>query len=208
MVEHRLPEANLLVVFPVETLYALAGPPADAAAADVFRLILALLDNHYHVEVVSAALCADGRFDKGAYVSGKRRYDALILPFPQVLHPDIVPVLRQRKKNVLLFHGTPQRLNNGRKFSAGPVESRSDIHGVLLWLEGLPHLRPVEAPAGSWVTSTPVRAGTVVCLAPSRYGQTYGGRLSMHDVSIDIPRTSGLTRVLFPHEGGPVIMTG
>jgi hypothetical protein len=208
MVEHRLPEANLLVVFPVETLYALAGPPADAAAADVFRLILALLDNHYHVEVVSAALCADGRFDKGAYVSGKRRYDALILPFPQVLHPDIVPVLRQRKKNVLLFHGTPQRLNNGRKFSAGPVESRSDIHGVLLWLEGLPHLRPVEAPAGSWVTSTPVRAGTVVCLAPSRYGQTYGGRLSRHDVSIDIPRTSGLTRVLFPHEGGPVIMTG
>jgi len=208
LVEHRLPEANLLVVFPVETLYALAGPGADAAAADVFRLLLALLDNHYQVEIVSAALCGDGRFEKGAYVSEKRRYDAVILPFPQVLHPGIVPVLRQRKKNVLLFHGKPQRINNGRKVSAAPVESRPDIHGVLLWLEGLPHLRPVEAPAGSWVTSTPVRAGTVVCLAPSRYGQTYGGRLSRHAVSIDIPRTSGLTRVLFPHEGGPVIMTG
>jgi hypothetical protein len=208
LVEHRLPEAHLLVVFPVETLYALAGPAADDAAAEVFRLLLALLDNHYHVEVVSAALCGDGRFEKGAYVCGRRRYDAIILPFPRVLHPDILPILRRRRKNVLLFQGTPQRMNNGRRVSVRPAESRPDIDGVLLWLEGLPQLRPVKAPAGSWTTSTPVRGGTVISLAPSRYGYAYGGRLSRHGVSIDIPRTSGLTRVFFPHAGGPVILTG
>ncbi len=206
MVEHRLPEANLLVVFPVETLYALAGPAADDAAAGVFRLLLALLDTHYHVEVVSAALCRDGRFEKGAYVSGKRRFDAVLLPFPRVLHPDILPLLRRQMKNVLLFQGTPERMNNGRKVTVRPAESRPDIDGALLWLKDMPNLRPVEAPAGSWVSSTPVRAGTVITLAPSRYGYTYGGRLSRHAVSIDISRTSGLTRVLFPHEGGPVIL--
>ncbi len=208
LVEHRLPEANLLVVFPVETFYALAGPPADDAAADVFRLLLALLDNHYQIEVVSAALCGDGRFEEGTYVSGKQRYDAVILPFPQILHPDILPILRRQRKNVILFRGTPQRMNSGRKVTVGPAESRSNIDGVLLWLEGLPHLKPVEAPAGSWMTSTPVRAGTVVSLSPSRYAQTYGGRLSKHGLSIDIPRTGGLTRVLFPHEGAAVIIAG
>ena len=55
-----LPWSNVLVVFPVETLYALADTRADATARDIFRLILALVDVHFHVDVLAPSAMRKG----------------------------------------------------------------------------------------------------------------------------------------------------
>jgi hypothetical protein len=195
-VEHRLPWANVLIVFPLETLYALADARADACAGTVFRLILALLDNHYHVDMLSSSLI----------VTGQGRYDAIILPFPQVIHSDVARLIKEHRDTIFFLSGVPERFSDGRKAFVTGGAHGTTIDQALAWLESIPGLRPVQAPQRTWVTVTPVTIGTMVTLSPSRHGYRFSGGITVEGGSVDLPELSKLTRIFVPREGTPSIM--
>jgi hypothetical protein len=58
----RLPKANLLVLYPVESMYALADHRADKVAEEIFAFILSLLDNHFHVDVLATTVARNGHW--------------------------------------------------------------------------------------------------------------------------------------------------
>ncbi len=206
-VEHKLPESRILVVFPVETLYALAGPAADTVSAGVFRLILALLDNHVQVDVHAPSLCREGRWVKDEFVLRKTRYRAVILPFAGVLTEEICSRMRAGGKNVFCMDGKPRLLTTGRACRWTPTTEGTTIVSALDWLHSLPASNELDAPEGSWATLTPVRRGTVVSLCPSRHGYTFSGALRYRDSTVELPECCGLTRVFFPLTGAPVMVT-
>lgn len=200
VVEHRLPWANVLVIFPLETLYAFADARADACAGTVFRLILALLDEHYHIDVVSQSVAAMGRWVGRRFKIGRREYAAMIFPFSQVLLPKIVRLIRDRRENIFYLSGVAERLSDGRKAPLTRGVQGTDISHTLGWLESIPALRPVQAPPQTWVTVTPIAGGAVVCLSPARHGYRFSGRVTVGGRSIDLPESKKLVRVFVPGE--------
>jgi len=205
--EYRLPESRLLVLFPVESLYALAGPAADAVAREIFALTLALLDAHHLVDIQATSVCTKGRWIGGEYHLGGARYGAVILPFSPVVAPELLPILRSKGANVLYVGDRPQRTVRGKTVVQGRTALVPDIPGVVRWLDDRPDLRPVTAPAGSWVTMTRVSGGGLVTVVPSRHGSRYSGRLALGGAAVELPDSGGLTRVLFPVKGAPIITT-
>ena len=205
-VEQKLPESQVLVVFPIETLYALAGPPADAIAAEIFRLVLALLDAHYQVDVHASSLFPEGRWEGDEFVLGCSRYRSIIFPFPHVISQDVLALMRKGAKKVFCMGGLPHQLATGRTCSPNAFRTGAAIASTLDWLGTLPALRPVQAPPQSWVTVTPVDRGTMVSLCPSRHGYTFSGRLQYQEASVVLPESRGLTRVFFPRVGEPEIV--
>jgi hypothetical protein len=205
VVKDRLPESHVLVVFPVESLYALAGPAADTIAREVFRLILTLVDQRFQVDVHSLSLCRDGRWERNEFVLGDSRYNAVILPFLHILPAEDLAFVRQGSKNVFFIGGPPTRLTNGHACTLKRAQSGNSIDSALDWLNSLPGAHPLTAPERSWATITQLRDGAIVSLCPSRHGYSFSGRVAYKGLSVTLPEHSGLTRVFFPHEGEPEI---
>jgi hypothetical protein len=204
--EGRMPESSVLVVFPVESMYAFAGPEADAAAADIFRLLLALLDEHFQIDVHAPSICREGKWVKNEFLLGEARYRAVLCPYPRVLRPEMVPLMRAGGERVAAVFGKPHRLTSGRRCAMPSLAGGADIQTALDWLRTIPAIRPVEAPARSWATVTPLSQGTLITLCPSRHGYSYGGRVQLQGAGVILPESTGLMRVLFPHAGTPVIL--
>jgi hypothetical protein len=196
-VDQRLPASNLLVVFPIDALYAHAGPAADRAATLVFELLLKLLDAHYHVDVLSPSSCVRAQWSKGEYTIRNTRYQAVIAPF--VTARESQPLRLAGKKEV--FFLDPPGSQTAKSASGATIES------VMQWLEKTPELRPVTAPSGAWTTLTPVRGGAIVTLSPSRHGFRYCGEVSLKGKDVDLGNEQrGLTRIYFPDSGDPQIL--
>jgi hypothetical protein len=204
-VEDRLPESNVLVVFPVESLYALAGPAADSVAAEAFRLVLALLDNHYQVDVQSMALCRQGRWVKDAFHLGTARYQAVLFPFPHVLSPEGLALMKRGAGNAFSLGGKPQRLTNGRRCEVRGSTGAAGIATALEWLGGRAHMQHLTSPARTWATVTPVHDGAIVSVCPSRHGYIFAGPLTYNGVTVNLPEHNGLIRVHYSLRGEPVI---
>ena len=204
-VEGRLPESRVLLVFPVESLYALGGRAADAAAQGIFELILALLDNHHHVDVHSPSLCVRGRWSGEKFLLGRCRYEMMIVPSARVVPEQFLTVLQRGGNRVLFVDDRPGWTSRGKKVPAnifGPEIRRPlSMAEALSRLNGTAGIRPVEAPENAWVTVTRLDRGTMVSLAPARWGFRYAGRVALDGKEVEIPERSGLTRILFPGRG-------
>jgi hypothetical protein len=192
----NLPWSNLLLLFPTETLYALADQRADRVAGEVFHLILSLLDHHYHVEFLSPALSGRGRWEKGEFVIGRRRYRGVISPYPG----ESVRNLFRGKGPRTLFTigGSTPRPSAVR--CGGPEE-------LLERLGAISPLRPVTPPAGTWCTLTPCAHGKMITLIPSRHGLHYSGCLRFGGKEITVPERSGLCRIFAPEGEDPLVLT-
>ncbi len=185
----HLPETNLLVVYPVDTLYGLADERADRVAADVFTLLLALVDAHYQPDVISPARAARGRWKNGKFVIGRFSYDAVIMPYT----PD------PRKELVSLFRKHESRLLH---IDDAPLEP-----GVFLKkIETLGVDRPVRGPKQSWVSLTRLHNETIVTLIPSRHGGSIEGLVRYGGSQMSVPRSGGLVIVRFRDDQAPVLV--
>jgi hypothetical protein len=207
-VSHRLPKANVLILFPVETLYALAGPRADATAADVFRLILALVDAHFQVDVLSPSACERARWSGDQLVLGTQSYDAVLFPSPNVLRPSLTRLVGPTSSRLLFIGGRPERCADGRLFTRSAPTVAGTIHDVFEWLAAIPRIRRVEAPHGCWATIAELAQGTMVSLMPARLGKHVQGPVSLDGRTADIPEQRGLVRVFFPKsDSSPTVTT-
>ena len=79
------PRGDVAVVFPVSTVMTAAGPTAQTIVDDVYRLIGVMPALGIQADVISPALLAEGTIDGAALRIRKERYQALVLPYAQVM---------------------------------------------------------------------------------------------------------------------------
>jgi hypothetical protein len=201
----KLPWTNLLLVYPVETMYAFGDTRADAVAREVFQLVLDLVDNHFHVMVVSPSALEHGQYHRGTFELGQRSFDGMVYPFADIVPASLLSLLRRWKERIVYYGGVPRLTTAGRAVSLTD-EPASDRPGVLRWLERNTVARPVEAPSTAWTSITERSDGTLVTLCPARHGYHYAGRISFGGKSIDVGAQAGLVHVLFPQHGVPEVL--
>lgn len=198
-----LPGANVLLLFPVESLYALADVRADETASRVFSLILALVDAQYQVEVIGTPDAAGGTWRGERFRLGRRSYDAVILPCARVAERALVAPAGTRCGRLIFYGEIPSVDVRGRALARPATSPVQDPAEIVKKLESLGVKRPVKGPAGTWVTATETPNGLVATVIPSRYGGSAEGELECGSSHTEIPASRGLTRVLFPRrEGG------
>lgn len=205
LIGNRLPEANILVLYPVESLYGLADQRANGVAGDVFNLILSLLDEHFHVDVLSTPIARRGSWRKEQFHVGWGAYDVVICPHASVMNRALFKRLTKRKERVLFTHTEPAWFEDGKHIRPVPATIPTTT-GLVSRLKAHPGLRPVHAPDRSWVTMVTGKKGIMVSLAPSRAGYEFEGTVSLGNRSITLQRSSQLTRILFPSEGEPLVL--
>ncbi|MEX2116443.1 MAG: hypothetical protein WEB37_06125 [Bacteroidota bacterium] len=205
-IDNALPKANLLLVYPVESLYALADSRADKAAEMIFRLLLTLLDNHIHVDVLATTDLRKARWNGKTFRVGPRSYDFVLCPHAAIMDRALVQTLNAVKERVLFLSDAPKRFSDGKPQRASLDMISMEPDEVLALIRSRPELRPVEAPEQTWVTITVAKNGTIVSLIPSRAGARYKGTVKMGSRSIAIPETDQLRRILFPPSGEPIFL--
>lgn len=199
----KIPSANLLLLFPVESLYALADGRADSAASAIFALILSLVDAQYQLDVVATPDAAGGRWRGNRFVIGADAYDAVILPFSTVAGRSLLARLGARPERVVCYGDIPAADTDGKRL-ARPAFTRAGAPGGLLQaLEKLSVARPVRGPAGTWVTAITTGKGLVATVVPARYGHSAGGSVVCGESRAEISPSTGLTRILFPRGRTP-----
>jgi hypothetical protein len=202
---NNLPWSNVLVVFPVETLYALADQRADAIASSVFQLLLTLLDAHYHVDVLSPSSLLSGRWRGEILEVQGQQYSAVIYPFASVVDPRVARLLSRRAERILYAFLLPERSTLNRRVLPGKAPYAEDTSGVLQWLERRSVPRPIDAPPSTWVTLTHVAGTSLICVVPSRHGIPYQGKVGFPSEASSNVSGRGLTRVLCASGSDPVI---
>ncbi len=204
-VEHKLPFSNVLLVFPCETLYAMAGPEANKAASRIFNFILFLIDHHYHVDIVSADLLLQGAWQGNGFLLQDNRYDALLFPYPQIMQAGVCDLISDNKAHALTVFAKPQNSSQNQKLSFVTTDHAPDEKAALRWLGSFDYLRPVDAPGNSWVTLTELSDRSVISLMPARNGRHYGGCLRYKQQCIDLEEQTGLCRIFLFRQGKTVI---
>lgn len=197
-VENRLPASNLLVVYPVESLYARGGTRADEAALRIFDMLLLLLDHHYHPDVLSPAIVEGGRWRGGRFHVRGTFYDGILFPFPGAMGRPLGRILSAAREATLFAYESPVNVEAGG-VAAGDQE-------ILAWLAARPGLRPIKAPERTWTTMTPVPGGIVVSVAPARASWQYAGNVEFDGRSVRLEQTDALKRILFPRQGDPRVI--
>ncbi len=201
----KLPWTNLLLIYPVETMYALGDTRADAAAREVFRMVLDLVDDHFHVMVVSPSALEGCQYQRGTFRIGQHTFDAMVYPFANIVPSSVLPLLRRGKERIVYYKSVPRRLTSGKSVSLAE-EAVSDRSDVLRLLERYAVARPVEAPSTAWTSVTRRSDGSVVTLCPARHGYHYAGRISFGGKSIDVGAQAGLVQVFFPLNNAPEVL--
>ncbi len=203
-IAHQLPFSNLLVVFPVETMYALADARANVAASDIFNLLLALLDCNYHVELAAPSSLERAYWQGGHFFYNERAYDAVVYPWPNVLPENCKLLIGADYRRMIFAFSMPQKTVQNE-----PVlifdKPEMEIQAVLDRLSSFSTLRPVAVPQNTWVTMTNNGEGTVISVMPSRVGGSFSGVIQYEGREYTILDEHGLIRLLFTGDGVRII---
>ncbi|MDL1876043.1 hypothetical protein FBQ85_12860 [Cytophagia bacterium CHB2] len=185
------------MVYPIETLYTLANHRADAAAAEIFKLLLTLLDHHHHVDVVSHSIFTKGKWKDQQFILDENVHDAVIFPYAEILSKATAIIQQNGAGQTHYAFSEPHRLLNSQTVAL-PIDHRAkNSVEVLSWLQDQPKLRPVKAPNVAWVSLTRMPGKNIITLTPWRHRGYDEGEVSYAEKVVSISHCEKLSRVIF-----------
>ncbi len=194
-VDGQLPFANILVIFPVESLYALGSPAANPVSMDIFKLIRWLLDHHYMVDLVSPVLMKSGFWDDSSFELRKHRYDTIIYPYPQVIPSSLLMLLTTVPEKVIYGYCPPRWDSTGQPIELKITNYFKDFNELQQLLTNLSINRPIQAPEKTWISLIKMEEKAIISVAPARYNEAYSGMLQYQNQSLALKTSKGLSRI-------------
>jgi hypothetical protein len=167
---------------------------------------MSLLDSHFYVDLLATSTAREARWIRRQFCVGSGKYDFVLCPHFSVIDRRLLRLLGAGNDRVAFVSTFPGTFDDGNKVPAAQHHGPTSMVDLLARIMSMSELRPVRAPAKSWVTTTQMKEGTIVSLIPSRSGYRYGGEVRLGGKSIMLPETDELTRILFPSIGEPMIL--
>jgi hypothetical protein len=205
LVGGALPDADVAVVYPVETLYRIGGAPASMIARSAHRVISLLVRHNVAVDVISASIFASGEVREDGYwirtPRGAHRFAAVVYPHPDTIQPAELLRLRDLEKAGIptaLVGGSPRQSTDGEIIGESwPAGSIIDAEGPIL--DDLPRI--VSAPPGAVANLFSRPDGTTaLVVVPANLGQSVDGEIRVGEIVVEVSQLRGIAAMRF--DGG------
>jgi len=187
----NLPEADTLVIFPLESIETASSDSANRIYKDLSKFCVYLLKENIQFDLLSPNLLQTPVFNQKQFIVNSRIYKRILYPFPQVINAKLMDLLisaRQQGFPVFFGGSVPRTTLEGNKI---PLEINSSFD------PGIPASLPEEAlkpmfslPAGALGTCIRNNNSLFFLLAPLRADGTYTGRLAN---GLDVEESSSLS---------------
>jgi hypothetical protein len=196
--------ANVLLVFPVESLKAIGNLSGNETAKKIHELIYKLTYQGFSIDVISPQLFADGKYNGKEYVYKNNKYRFVICPFLNVIPKEAEKILTVLKKNKfnIYFDATPPKFDTDGKKVNFNCKSRFDVFKEPEKdLERLGLKKLIEGPKSAFTTFRYVGKDIVFTLCPNAFQVSYEGEIRFNNIVIPIEKTNGLTVIVCDSKG-------
>jgi hypothetical protein len=190
------PEANVLLVYPFETIASMDCENAEALFYSVHHLTGMLISHGIQLDVISASLLKECRLSSNFLHINGRKYEAMIYPYPQVLDPKILEILSLLDKvEFPLFLGgkhpewTTQAKRIPHTFPLTFDPDDKNLGG--LFKDEIPRL--FHMPENALGTLIRQSDDLLFLLHPEKPGGPFKGKVQYKEFSFEVPRSSKLT---------------
>jgi len=213
----KLPEANIALVYPIESLMAIGNMSGNQIAQKIFRMVYQLTERGYSVDMISPGFLAQGKYIDGKlHISPKRdslgtgfSYEFLIMPYSPVLPSGAAKLVRhllKRKFPVFFSKDTPKFDTEGKSlFLSFPQHFDMDDNPVdALIRGGIQKL--FNGPESAYCSMMRDGANVIFALCPIRFRGMYEGEIQTNDFTLDVAQSRGI-RLIRANRRGIVLET-
>jgi hypothetical protein len=210
-----LPEANIAVVYPVESLMAIGNMSANQIAQKIFKLVYQLTEAGYSVDLISPGILGQAKqsrgilqiLDKSVKSKTECGYEFLVMPHSTVLPLASIGVLRTllRLRFPVLFDKNKPRFDaRGWKIELFCSETFDLDRNPVDSLRQAGIRKICEGPDNAYVSMIKDGEDIIFATCPTRFRGTYEGQIRTEGLTVGIPQSSGI-RLIKVNRGGHVI---
>jgi hypothetical protein len=189
-------EANIAVVYPIESLKAIGNLSGNAIARKIHELVYELTYDGFSVDMISPEMLGDGKFNGCEFSYKKNKYDFIISPYLKVLPKNSVKIVSEMINNKfpMFFddnypafdsEGNKLKLNCKPKYDLFKEPEKDLIQFGLKKL--------VYGPEWAYTTFRYIGDDIVFSLCPKEFGKSYEGKIVLDNINIDITKSEGIT---------------
>ncbi|MBN1783119.1 hypothetical protein JW948_18430 [bacterium] len=189
------PEADVALVYPVDSLMAADFQSAEIMIETFHDLIIRLHRAGIQIDVISPGILKEGKLSQDHLRIRHRYYQAVIYPYPDILDSNVLEMISVMKRMGFSIHlggGKPIYTHEGKKipheFDISFDPEDADLSPVL---QG--GIRPMfQYPDNAMATKIRVGVESYYLVRPYGVKGTYSGELRDGNCVINIPESSGL----------------
>ncbi|MEK6571637.1 MAG: hypothetical protein AABZ61_09715, partial [Bacteroidota bacterium] len=194
----RIPEANIALVYPIESLMAIGNLSGNAIAGQIFDLVYELTAAGYAVDMISPGLLGTGSIQNSKLRIQNYTYEYLILPYSPVLPRTALKLLHcllERKFPVFFDKNSPRFDSNGKRINLHvSCDFSLDEKPAQTMIEkGLRKL--CDGPGDAYLSMMRDNDEYIFALCPLRFRGSYSGEIRLKDFSIPIPESRSIRLV-------------
>lgn len=189
------PEANVLLIYPVDSIMTADFQAAEIMIEAVHMLISRLVKAGIQLDVVSPLILKEGRLLQEQLRIRHRMYSAVIYPYPEILDPEVLELISVMCRLGVEIHmggEKPTYTTHGKRiphnFDMSFDPENSDLTPLLS-----EHISPlIRTPEGSLATKILRGVETYYMLRPCGVNGSFKGEVTDQTLTFEVPESEGL----------------
>lgn len=193
---YRFPEADFLIILPVETLMTTHYDEATTILNGFYQLIGHLVRSGFAIDIVTASALLDSNLMKDGLQLKHRSYHGVIVPYPKIIPAEFLDTIQtwDRQHFPVWIGGCSPRFTTDGKPVSQDWDVRFDpLSGDLSLFElknKTTRLILPEHALGSWLHSS---GGYQILVSPDAPGKSVQGKGEFKGIQFELPRLNQLS---------------
>ncbi len=192
---YKLPEANVALVYPIESIMAVGSQKSEKIITHVNQFITRLVLAGTQLDVISPFLLKESHIFPNGLSIRSRIYESIIFPYPEVVDYEVLETISSiAKSNIPLLIGgcVPRYTSSGKQvphrfpLTFDPEEENLSP----LWKRGMKKL--MILPENSLGTMIYQGEDILFLICPTQLGQSVTGRVRYQNISFSVPKSNAL----------------
>jgi hypothetical protein len=193
--ESKFPSANVLLVYPIETIMSNNFKRAEEIIFHIKKLVCRLLTDGVQLDIVSSELLKKARFKSGFLHIQRRIYQSVIFPYPEILSSQVLELVSTMEKYgfpIFIGGSKPQFTSEAKRIphefslSFDPQVENMDI----FWDRGVERL--FILPKNCLGTFIQKKDEILLLFCPSKFRGIIEGEFQYGNMVFSVPRSTSL----------------
>ncbi|MBN2029388.1 hypothetical protein JW824_04020 [bacterium] len=192
---YKFPEANIVLVYPIETIMAMGSQDAEKIIASVNQLITRLVLAGIQLDVISPVLLKECHLFPDGISIRSRTYESIIFPYPEVVDHEVLEIISLiARSNIPFSIGgcVPRYTSSGKRvphiFPLTFDPQDEDLSP--LRKKGIKRL--MILPENGLGTMIYQGEDILFLICPKQAGESVNGRVRFQNISFSVPKSQSL----------------